>query len=99
MKAHRESPNPKGEYVRDAGDGDRHSGVFHGLPDPLGQGQRGLVLVLHQVVPAGHDHEHVVDTNTWKLGIISVVTQRISDTRTNCNKREDIMSLIVFESK
>ena len=79
MKAHRESPNPKGEYVRDAGDGDGYSRVFHGLPYPLGQGQGGLVLVLHQVVPAGHDHEHVVDTNTWKLGIILVAIRRISD--------------------
>ena len=79
MKAHRESPNPKGEYVRDAGDGDGDSSVFHGLPYPLGQGQGGLVLVLHQVVPAGHDHEHVVNTNTWKLGIILVAIRRISD--------------------
>ena len=73
--------------------------MLHGLPDPLGQGQGGLGLVLHHVVPAGHDDKHVVNTNTWTINnscTYSTNTSDIYQTRTNCNKRENIMSLVVL---
>ena len=64
-----ESTDAKCEDVCDAGDCDRHSCVLHGQSYPLRQGQSQLGLLLHQIVPAGHDHKHVINTNTctWYL--------------------------------
>ena len=58
--SHRARADTEGENVCDARHGDGDTSVLHGEPHPLSQGQRGHTAVLVEVVPAGHDHEHVV---------------------------------------
>ena len=53
-------PDTEGEDVSDAGHGDGDSRLLHRQSQPLGQGPLGDGGVLVEVVPAGHDHEHVV---------------------------------------
>ena len=65
--SHRAGPDTECEDVSDAGHGDADPRVLHGQPHPLRQGQPRLAGVLGQVVPARHDHEHVVNSNSFNV--------------------------------
>ena len=62
---HRAGPDAEGEDVGDAGHGDADPGVLHGQPHPLRQWQPRLAGVLGQVVPARHDHKHIINSNSF----------------------------------
>ena len=50
----------EGEDISDAGDGDGDPRLFHGQAHPLRYGPLRHSGVLVEVVPAGHDDEHVI---------------------------------------
>ena len=53
-------PDTEGEDISDAGHGDGHSCMLHRQSQPLRQGPLRDSGVLVEVVPAGHDDEHVI---------------------------------------
>merc|ERR1719341_2063995 len=57
-------PKSKGQDICHGGDGDGDPGMLQGPPDLLRQGQGGSVGLEDHVVPALHDDEHVVYTNS-----------------------------------
>ena len=64
MDTNRDGTDAKGADVGEGRDCDGDARLPHRLPDPLRQGESGLLLVA-QVAQALHDHEHVVNSDSW----------------------------------
>ena len=64
---HRAGPDAEGEDVSDAGHGDGDPRVLHGQSHPLRYGPLPHSGVLVEVVPAGHDDEHVIYPDAWRV--------------------------------
>ena len=66
MDTDRDGTDTEGADVGEGRDCDGDPCLPHCLPDPLRQGETGLLLVA-QVAHALHDHEHVVNSDSCNM--------------------------------